>query len=106
MSREERLAKLVVIMNHYGFEKQAEMFIEECSEAIQAVQKFKRVRWDESSDCVDVKAAREHLCEEVADVLVMAEQMYNFLDTEEIERIRAEKINRQLERIREEEEDE
>ena len=85
--------KYIEIMNHYGYEAQIEQFIEECAEAIQAAQKCKRHRSKENLD---------HFHEEVADVIIMGTQMYNFLDTEKIDRIIEQKLDRQIERIRKE----
>lgn len=78
------------IAEHYGYERQREQFVEECSEAILAVQKCKRGK----------SGAFENFKEEVADVLIMAEQMRQFIGTEEIDRIIDAKLHRQIERMR------
>lgn len=89
--------KIKEIMNHYGFESQIEIFIEECSEAIQAVQKMKRAKEStEYAECC------ENFIEEVADVLIMGEQMKRFIGAEAVELVIENKINRQLKRIEEE----
>jgi hypothetical protein len=47
--------------------------------------------------------AFENLKGEIADVLIMAAQMYHFLGADEIDRIIAKKLDRQIEWIRSEE---
>lgn len=88
------IGRLLRIMNHYGYDSQREMFIEECAEAIQAAQKCKRVG--------DIDAFK-HFCEEVADVCIMAAQMRLFLGSEKIDKIVDAKLKRQLGRIEDEE---
>lgn len=89
--------KIKEIMNHYDFESQIEIFIEECSEAIQAVQKMKRAKEStEYAECC------ENFIEEVADVIITAEQMKRFIGAEAVELVIENKINRQLKRIEEE----
>lgn len=87
-SRYERIAF------HYGYEAQREQFVEECSEAILAVQKLKRH---------GSKANFEALESEVADVLIMATQMRLLMGTSTIDRIIRQKLQRQIKRIEEEE---
>lgn len=82
--------RLLTIMQHYGYEVQREIFIEECAEAIQAAQKCKRKG--------DMEAFK-HFREEVADVLIMAEQMRLFLGAAGIDEIVDAKLNRQMRRI-------
>ena len=81
------------IAEHYGYELQREQFVEECSEAILAVQKCKRGK----------SGAFENFKEEVADVLIMAEQMRYFIGKDTVDKIINAKLNRQLQRIKEEE---
>lgn len=95
MSDFEKAKALQAIMNHYGFEKQQEQFVEECAEAIRAVQKHKRYP--------DSNKALNELYDEVADVVIMTTQMYNFLDEEKLEGIIERKLKRQIRRIKEEE---
>lgn len=93
----EKPGELRAIMEHYGYEAQREQFVEECAEAILAVQKCKRKKSVQES-----REAFEHLKEEVADVLIMASQMYHFLGTDEIDRIITKKLDRQMRRIADE----
>ena len=82
------------IAYHYGYESQREQLIEECAEAILAAQKCKRYGSNES-----FKA----LCSEVADVLIMAQQMRLLMGAKVIDEIIDKKLNRQLGRIENEE---
>lgn len=93
MNDKERQEAYLKIMNHYGYEAQRNMLVEECAETIQAVQKCKRY---------GTKEAFEHLLGEIADLIVVTTQMYNFCGTGEIDRIIDEKLRRQLERIEKE----
>ena len=82
------------IAYHYGYESQREQFIEECAEAILAAQKCKR--HGSHGNFVN-------LCEEVADVLIMAQQMRILMSTSLIDSFIDKKLNRQLGRIENEE---
>ena len=83
-----------VIARHYGYEAQREQFVEECSEAILAVQKLKRHGSRDNFEALE---------EEVADVLIMATQMRLLMSTSTIDRIVQQKLQRQIQRIKEEE---
>lgn len=86
-------SRLERIAYHYGYDAQREQFIEECAEAILAAQKCKRH---------GSKDNFEALCSEVADVLIMAQQMRLLMGTQYIDKIVDEKLNRQIQRIKEE----
>ena len=86
-------SRLYDVAMNYGYESQREQFIEECSEAILAAQKCKRH---------GSKANFEALEGEVADVLIMAQQMRLLMGTQYIDKIVDEKLNRQIQRIKEE----
>ena len=92
--RKECDPRIIRIAEHYGYEAQREQLIEECSEAILAAQKCKRH---------GSKDNFEALCGEVADVLIMAQQMRLLMSTTLIDRIVNEKLERQLGRIENEE---
>lgn len=85
------------IVRNYTYQQQREIFVEECAEAIQAAQKCKRANSPE-----DYEKAIEHCREKVADVLIMAEQMRYFLGEEKVDGIIKAKLERQLNRIKEE----
>jgi NTP pyrophosphatase (non-canonical NTP hydrolase) len=80
------------IARHYGYETQREQFVEECSEAILAVQKLKRHGSKENFEALE---------EEVADVLIMATQMRLLMSTSTIDRIIQQKLQLQIQRIKE-----
>ena len=88
--RKEYDPRIIRIAEHYGYESQREQLIEECAEAILAAQKCKRYGSNGS-----FKA----LCSEVADVLVMAQQMRLLMGAKVIDEIIDKKLNRQLGRI-------
>lgn len=80
------------IVRHYTYDQQRDVAVEECAEFIQAVCKCKRSK----------KGAFENLKEEVADVLIMAEQMRQYIGTETVDQIINQKLKRQLDRMIEE----
>ena len=74
------------IADYYGLDNQTDKTIEECAELIQALAKLE---------------SRENTIEEIADVQIMLKQMLYLLDCEEeVEKVMAYKINRQLERMK------
>lgn len=85
---------IYAIAQHYGFVAQREQFIEECSEAILAAQKFKRT-------CNNGNFI--NLAEEVADVLIMAEQMRILISQSLIDEFIQKKLERQIRRMNGEE---
>lgn len=80
--------KLEEIFNHYGYNNQRKKLIEECSELIRAI-----VRNDD-----------ENFIEELADVAILTEQILNhfFKYKEKFTKTKEYKIDRQLERIKNE----
>lgn len=86
--------KIIQIADHYGFTSQANMLTEEAAEFTVALNKLRRGNTD----------YYDQIKEEVADVLVIAYQLRHLLGAETIDKIIEEKIERQLGRIREEEE--
>ena len=87
-------AVLDQITSHYTYDQQRDVAVEECAEFIQAAQKCKR--YTSPSDYAD---ATQHLREEVADVLIMVEQMRIYLGTDQVDKIINAKLQRQLDRI-------
>lgn len=90
-------SRLYDIATHYGYTAQREQFIEECAEAVLAAQKCKRHGSKENFEALE---------SEVADVLIMAMQMRLLMSTTAVDNIIEQKIERQLERIRKEQNDE
>lgn len=94
--------KIIKIANHYGLSKQSRQLSEECAELIQAISKYMRFQETSYASTVDWKYL-ESVCEEIADVEVMLEQIKYLLhiNPEAIEEIKKNKIDRQLARIKE-----
>jgi NTP pyrophosphatase (non-canonical NTP hydrolase) len=89
--------KLKKIIKHYGVTPQLKYFQSEVYELTEAI------LWNE----LTLKITRdiEHIAEEIADVMVMLKQfqLYYCIKDEEIEEIMKFKIDRQIERIENEE---
>ncbi len=85
-------SRIKAIADHYGFTSQADMLCEESAEFMVALNKLRRGSPD----------AYENIKEEVADVLIMARQLRYLLGYEEIDRTISEKLNRQMQRIADE----
>ena len=79
-------SKLEKIFNYYGYCHQQKKIIEECSELIRAI-----VRNDD-----------ENFIEEMADISVLTDQFLNHFPKykEKFEKFKQEKIDRQIERIK------
>lgn len=92
LARED--ARIEFIAKHYGFTSQANMLTEEAAEFTVALNKLRRGNTD----------AYKNIKEEVADVLVIALQLRVLLEAEKIDEIMNEKIERQLIRMKEENE--
>lgn len=97
MTTQEKQKALETIIRHYGPDAQINMVIEECSELIKALLKFRRADMDGG----DLVGLRKDIVGEMADVEIMLRQMeivFAVSDGErdaEIDR----KIQRQLRRI-------
>ena len=91
---EEQIKKCNRIADHYGKANQTMKFVEECAEAIMAVQKLQQV--DNSVDCAK---AYDNLLEEIADVRIMVQQMIYLHSDLVISGIIDRKLNRQLNRM-------
>lgn len=93
---EEQIKKCNEIADHYGKAHQTVKFVEECAEAITAIQKLQQV--DNSEDCV---RAYDNLLEEIADVRIMVQQMMHLHSEVMINAIIDRKLDRQLNRMTE-----
>ena len=91
--------KLKQIIKHYGVLPQLKYFQSEVYELTEAM------LWNEFDELV-TRHSKEHIAEEIADVMVMLKQfqLYYCIKDEEIEDIMKFKIDRQLKRIAESEE--
>ena len=96
--------ELLKIINHYGVDNQLKKINEEVFELIEAIRNYE----DDyiKVDC-DEKAVlpffKKHIEEELADVMVLLNQFneYYSLNLDNVENIIQQKINRQLERMKE-----
>lgn len=91
--------KLERITANYTFGQQRAIFVEECAEAIKAVCKLERAA-EKSTEAYS--SAMEALISEVADIIIMAEQMRIYLGRERVDNECKRKLDRQLRRISEE----
>ena len=108
-----RIIELTTILDHYGEKAQRRQAVEELSELIQAICKCERMNYtfgeceDDPANLEESMSAYKNLLGEIADVIVMIEQlkiMVGERDRTRIENIIDEKINRQLEKIKAESE--
>lgn len=85
-------------LDAWGQEAQERMAIEEMSELTKELCKKIRLIRDDFAENNDerLKQTIEHVKEEIADVLNMAEQLEIYFGEEEIEKIREEKMQRTL----------
>lgn len=86
----------------WGVESQIEMIIEECSELILALQKYKRsagVDFENKKEVEKAKKVYINACEEIADVRIMIEQAIKMFDKETIQFFIYNKISRLDKRI-------
>lgn len=95
---QEQLRNLDTIVNTYGNDPQTDMAIEECSELIKALLKYRRKRY--SAESIDEKELRAAIIDEIADVQIMIAQLQIMHDCiGEVEEQVDFKIKRQMERI-------
>lgn len=90
--------ELLKIINHYGIKHQLKYIHSEYFELDEAIIEFEKAsEWTPSM----VENCKNHIAEEIADVMVMLKQFQYYYDisNEHIEKIMREKIKRQLERI-------
>lgn len=97
--------KLLKIINHYGVIPQLKYFqseIFELNEAIINRELKKTVEYE--IPLTEIVGAKDHIAEEIADVMVMLEQFKNYyeISSEEITKIFWNKVDRQLKRMEEE----
>ena len=92
MIGEQEREILLSALNTYGIDTQLDILVEECAELIKAVIKFRR--WSGTKE--DVYG---NLMEEIADVIIMCEQMMVFFGPADIEEHLKAKIARLKERL-------
>ena len=95
--------KLLKIINTYGVLPQLKYFQSEVFELNEAIIEYENEieHCDPIADEGYIKKIKEHIVEEIADVMVMLEQfkLYYGMSSEEITKIFWCKVDRQLERI-------
>ena len=94
---------LLKIINHYGITHQQRKLNEEVFELQEAITRYEDDYYY-MCEPEGLDIAKEHITEELADVMVLLNQIkyYYELDSERIEKIMKEKIARQLERMKNE----
>lgn len=95
MNKDQK-AKAAEIFQHYGTENQLRILQEECAELIQAASKYLRAQ-EAGKPIAQSKAA---MLEEVADVMIMVEQVKGIFTGAALDAMLESKLDRQLERIR------
>lgn len=89
------------IIEHYGVIPQLKYMQTEMFEFIEAVIE-REIHWNFDTEIQDIKPLDKHIEEEYADLTMMLEQFkeYYHLDENNIQKIKEQKIERQLERIK------
>lgn len=100
MSKVKKLDKnIIAITEFYGIFNQLDQTIEECSELILETSKIKRYLKEHQGHTPD-ENWKNHIIEEMADVLVMIKQlMYLFDCKKEVQSMMKYKVDRQIKRI-------
>ncbi len=97
---QKQLRNLNDIVTIYGDGPQVDMCIEECAELQKALLKYRRETNKSFSNPEKVKAAKEAIIDELADVSIMVEQMKIIYGYEAVEDRIDFKIGRQMQRLR------
>ena len=93
---EKQKAKCKQILEHYGAENQLKKLCEECAELVQAAIKFDIATSKNGKQNIETYS---HLCEELADVMIMIEQVRLTVSENAVNSFINEKIERQMRRI-------
>lgn len=83
----KRKEVIIKAANIFGRNSQLDMLVEECSELIQAIQKLKRTNFTGQDQFMN-------MCEEIADVKIVIEQIEYLIGTNQIESFDYMKIKR------------
>ena len=96
--------KIKIIAEHYGYDAQSRQCIEEMADRLtQAINKWWRVCGNGQRTEESIAECRYNLIEEIADVQIMLYQLGYLLDSRlEVSEMITKKLDRQLERIKEE----
>lgn len=102
----EQMEKALIILEHYGAEKQRRQLVEECAELIQAVTKLERAQ--ESGDIGKITEKTLEMVGELVDVRIMLQQvtmsLFQDVSKDMIYEQMEYKLQRQLDRIKAERE--
>lgn len=79
------------ITEKWGIESQFNMVVEEVGELLQAISKYRR---SQNKDDETKLKAYDHLCEEIADVENMINQLREIFDKDLIDKYKLEKLER------------
>ena len=97
---------LLKIINHYGYRHQKKKLNEEVFELQESIEDYERQKNVCQEFCSRLHCDKEleHMEEEFADVMVLLSQIkyYYELDSERIKEIMKQKVDRQLDRMKEE----
>ena len=92
---------ITFIADHYGEEEQLIQTAEECSELGKAALKYRRALMNDNASAETLRNANAALIDEIADVLIMCEQMMYIEGCQgDVEKMIALKLARQVERIK------
>ena len=99
------IEKILKIINHYGVNHQQRKLEEEVFELQEIIRdyEFSKDNFPKQHKICE-KQFKEHITEEIADVMVLLEQfkVYYDISSEEVTKIFWSKVDRQIERIKEE----
>lgn len=95
MTQEEREDFYKLAIEKWGYDAQSLMCIEEMSELTKALCKYKRYGYENAGDEI-----KYNILEEIADVYNMIDQMAMVFGKDKIEKIRDEKIEKCLKRLK------
>lgn len=86
------------LIEAWGEDSQVDMCIEEMSELMKELLKYRRIK-NRTNNLNDLKIRHANIQEEIADVLNTVEQMSYIFGEEEVNKIRAAKMNRALKQL-------
>ena len=100
--------KVLEIINHYGLSAQLDQLIEECAELIQAINKHKRACGNGQPVKMDTLSSLINVLEEIADIEVVIDELKAYApdNITTINDIKTKKVQRQINRIKEEKKNE
>lgn len=94
MSEKQVKSIYQLAVEKWGANSQINMALEECGEFIVAINKYRR-----ATNNTDATEANDNICDEIADVIIMMEQMQLMFGVDRVQRIKSEKLKRLEERL-------